>query len=448
MSIFDKDVNFVHSLFGQANDSPKHKIDLVFFTIVAFFVFVIIWANFAKIDELARGEGKVIPTNKIQSIQSFDGGEIEEILVKNGEHVKIGQPLVKIDTTRFQASLEENQEGISQWMAMLERLKIESNIDIDKPIPEIEYTDDVKKIAGEYIESEKLLFKNRAQELKSSVQVLNSQLKQKEQELQEIKAKKVQIEKNLELLQLQRKTIKSLVEKGVKSKVDLISIEREYQQLKGDLESTELSIPRSQFAIKEAENKIFEKIRGFRTEASQEYQKILVELNKAQARRISDDDKVSKTVIKSPVDGIIKEIYVNTIGGVVKSGQDLIDIVPNSEVLLVEAKIDPRDIAFINPKQKAIVKITAYDYSIYGGLEGQIVEISADSIIDKDSKEGKSYYKVVVKTKRNYLLKDGEKLPIIPGMIAQVEIVTGEKSIMDFVLKPILKIKQNSLHER
>lgn len=443
-----EDVKFVHSLYGQAYDKPRFKIDLIFFSIVGFFLFVIIWASFAKIDELTRGQGKVIPTNKIQTIQSFDGGEIEEILVKNGEHVKVGQPLVKIDTTRFQASLEENQEGISQWMAMLERLKIESNIDIDKPVPDLNYSPEVKKIAGDYIASETTLFKNRVQELKSSIQVLKAQLNQKKQELEEIKAKKAQLEKNLQLVQLQRKTITSLVQSGAKSKVDLINIEKEYQELKGDLKSAELSIPRSKYAISEAENKISEKIRGFRTEASKEYQKILVELNKAQARKVSDSDKVQKTVIKSPVDGIIKEIYVNTIGGVVKPGQELIDIVPDSEVLLIEAKIDPRDIAFINPKQKAIVKITAYDFSIYGGLEGQIVEISADSIIDKDSKEGKSYYKVVVKTKQNYLEKDGEKLPIIPGMIASVDIVTGEKTIMDFILKPILKIKQNSLHER
>jgi len=444
----EDDVKFVHSLYGQAHEKPRFKIDLIFFTIVGFFVFVIVWANFAKIDELARGQGKVIPTNKIQTIQSYDGGEIEEILVKNGEHVKIGQPLVKIDTTRFQATLEENQEGISQWMAMLVRLKIESNIDIDKPIPKLNYTEEVKKIAGDYIESEITLFRNRVQELKSSVQVLKSQLNQKKQELEEIKSQKSQLEKNLKLVQLQRRTIKNLVQSGAKSKVDLINIEKEYQKLKGDLRSAELSIPRSKYAINEAKNKISEKIIGFRTEASNEYQKILVEFNKAQARKVSDSDKVQKTVIKSPVDGIIKEIYVNTIGGVVQAGQELIDIVPNSEILLVEAKIDPRDIAFINPKQKAIVKITAYDFSIYGGLEGQIVEISADSIIDKDSKDGKSYYKVVVKTKQNYLEKDGEKLPIIPGMVASVDIVTGQKSIMDFVLKPILKIKQDSLHER
>ncbi len=442
------DIQFVHSLYAQANEEPKFKIDLVFGIIILFMLVAIIWASFAKIDELARGEGKVIPTNKIQTIQSYDGGEIEDILVKNGDHVKIGQPLMKIDTTRFQATLDENQEGLYQWMAMQVRLEVESNIDIDKPIPKLEFSDEVKKLAADYVESESRLFENRVQELKSSIRVLESQLNQKRQELTEIRSKKKQLEASLQLVKVQRNTIKELVLSGAKSKVDLINIEKEYQQLKGDLRAAELSIPRSNYAISETKNKISEKIRQFQTEASKELQRILVELNKAEARQVLETDKVEKTVIKSPVDGIIKEIYLNTIGGVVKSGMDLIDIVPNSEIMLVEAKIDPRDIAFINPKQKAIVKITAYDFSIYGGLEGKIVEISADSIIDKDSKEGKSYYKVVVKTEQNYLEKDGEKLPIIPGMVASVDIVTGEKTIMDFLLKPILKIKQNSLHER
>lgn len=442
------DVQFVHTLYAQANDEPKFKIDIVFITIIGFVFLAIVWASFATIDELARGEGKVIPTNKIQTIQSYDGGEIEEILVRNGDIVKVGQPLMKVDTTRFQASLEENQEGINQWMAMKVRLEVESQIDINKPMPKLKFSKEVQEISKEYIDSETRLFENRFNELKSSIRVLESQLSQKRQELREIKSKKDQLEESLKLVKVQRNTIKKMVLSGAKSKVDLINIEKEYQQLKGDLRSTELSIPRSNFAISETRNKISEKIRQFKTEASTQLQQILVELNKAQARMVSEIDKVEKTVIKSPVNGIIKEIYMNTIGGVVKSGMDLIDIVPNSDILLVEAKIDPRDIAFINPKQKAIVKITAYDFSIYGGLEGKIVEISADSIVDKESKEGKSYYKVVVKTEKNYLEKDGEKLPIIPGMVASVDIVTGEKTIMDFILKPILKIKQNSLHER
>ena len=167
-----------------------------------------------------------------------------------------------------------------------------------------------------------------------------------------------------------------------------------------------------------------------------------------QAKLVGDRDKVAKTTITSPVDGIIKQLNFNTIGGVVQSGIDLIEIVPLSDALVVEAKIDPKDIAFINPSQKAIIKITAYDFAIYGGLDAKIVEISADTIVDKESKEGKSYYRVLVKTDKNYLERKGKRLPIIPGMIATVDIVTGKKTILDFILKPILKVRQDSLHER
>ena len=446
MAIDDKE--YVNSLYAQAYDKPKLKVDIFFLLIILLFVSAIVWANFAKIDELARGTGKVIPTEKIQSVQSLDGGVIEDILVKTGQHVLSGQVLMKIDTTRFEASMEETREGYNQWLAMKIRLESEALIDINKKIPKLNFSKDIKNKSSDYIRSESILFENRVEELKSSIRVFNSQLNQKRQELSEIRSKLKQLKLSLKLVKSQRHTIKRLVQSGVKSKVDMIVIEKEYQQLLGDIRSAQLSIPRSNYAINEAKNRANEKIRQFKTQAATKLQEISVQIRKAEAKMVSDTDKIEKTEIKSPVNGIVKEIFMNTIGGVVKSGMDLINIVPTSDILLVEAKIDPRDIAFINPKQKAIVKITAYDFSIFGGLEGQIVEISADSIIDKESKEGKSYYKVVVKTNKNYLEKDGEKLPIIPGMIASVDIVTGEKSIMDFLLKPILKIKQNSLHER
>jgi adhesin transport system membrane fusion protein len=239
-----------------------------------------------------------------------------------------------------------------------------------------------------------------------------------------------------------------MVKSGSKSTVELLKIENSYNQTKGDLESSTLSIPRSKSAINEAQSKIDEKIHQFKIDASAQLQEVEAELKKIESRLVSDNDKLSKTIVRSPVNGIVKQININTIGGVVKSGDTLIEIVPDSDMLLIEAKIDPKDIAFINPTLKAVVKITAYDFSIYGGLEGKIVEISADSIKDKDSKDGKSYYKVVVKTNKNYLERDGKKLPIIPGMIASVDIVTGKKTIMDFILKPILKTKQGALHER
>lgn len=242
--------------------------------------------------------------------------------------------------------------------------------------------------------------------------------------------------------------MEQLVERKSKSKVDLLKIKKELTQLEGDLQNSYASIPRINYEIEEAKNKIVEKINTFKAEASNELQKINTEVKKYESKLIAEVDKLDKTVLISPVNGIIKQINVNTIGGVVKSGMDLIEIVPLSDVLLVEAKIDPKDIAFINPQQKAIVKITAYDFSIYGALDGKIVEISADSIEDKNDKDQKSYYKVVIQTDKNYLEKDGTKLPIIPGMITTVDIITGKKSILDFILKPILKTKDNALHER
>lgn len=444
----NNDVKFVHNLYGQSKERPELKIDLMFVFITVFVSICIIWATIAEVDELTRGEGKVIPSSKIQSIQSLDGGLIEEILVKTGDMVKEGQPLIKIDTTRFQATLEENQESYNQWKAMKVRLEVEADLDLSKPIPKLNFSDDVKNVASNYIKSQEQFYENRIEQLKISLEVFDSQIKQKRQELAETNSKIQQAKTKLNLVKIERETIANLVKSSAKSKVDLITIEKEYQSLKGDIENFELAIPKINYEINEAENKKLEKIREFRTEASTELQKISVEIKKVEARLVSDTDKIEKTVIKSSVNGTVKEIYMNTIGGVVKSGVPLMDIIPESDNLLVEAKIDPKDIAFINPSQDVLIKLTAYDFTIYGGLHGKIVEISADSIVDQESKDGKSYYKVVVQTDKSYLEKDGRKLPIIPGMVANVDIVTGKKTIMDFILKPLLKVKQDSLHER
>lgn len=444
------DIGFVHSLYGHLQDKPKFKIDLLFAFIAFITLTFIVWANLAEIDELARGEGKVIPSSKIQRVQNLDGGIVSEILVKSGEHVKRSDPLMKIDTTRFRASFEENQEEFLALSAKKIRLEMELKIDPREKIPRLNIS---QKLEGDfqgsqYIKNEEAIFKNRVNEYKSSLKILELQFGQKLQELEEIKSKIKQLSRNLKLVKEQRDTIEKMVKSNSKSRVELLNIEKEYSQLKGELESAKLSVPRSKLAINESETKIAERIQQFKSESSSELQKVISEMKKIEARLVSDTDKLEKTVIRSPVNGIIKQININTIGGVVKSGMDLIEIVPDSDILLVEAKIDPKDIAFINPKQKAIVKITAYDYTIFGGLEGNIVEISADSIKDKDSKDGKSYYKVIIKTDKNYLEKDGEKLPIIPGMIATVDILTGKKTIMDYILKPILKTKEGSLHER
>jgi len=444
----DEDLDFVYSSYSNANEQPTRMSNVIFIFISLFFVGAITWAALAEVDELARGNGKVIPTDKIQRIQSLDGGIISEIFIKEGQIIKKGSSLMKIDTTRFQATLEESKQEYLSLLAVKTRLEVESKIDVKEQLPNIVFPKEILEDESRYDKLEKSLLVNRYKELKSSVRVLETQLGQKRQELREIKNSIKNLKKSFSLIKEQRVQIQKLARRGVKSKFDLLSIEREYTNVSGDLEAALLSVRRSELAISEAKNRISEKLNAFRAEASDLLQKTASLVNKFEAKLVGDEDRVAKTTIVSPVDGIVKQLNFNTIGGVVQSGMDLVEIVPVSEILLVEAKIDPKDIAFINPSQKAIVKITAYDFSIYGGLDGKIVEISADSIIDKESKEGKSYYRVIVKTEKNYLERNGNKLPIIPGMVASVDIITGKKTILDFILKPILKVKQNSLHER
>jgi len=442
------DVNFVHALHAQANARVNKKVDALFILIVSFFAGVIIWASLSEIDELARGEGKVIPSEKIQTLQNLDGGVVSHILVKEGSHVKKDQALMRIDTTRFQASLEENRQEYWANLVKKVRLQAEYKINPKRKIPQLKFSEKLKINAQNFILNEEIIFLSRIEEFKSTLDILETQLAQKVQEVIEMKGKKEQLVGSRTLTLEELKTVEQLVESGAKSKIELINIKKDLNTIDGDIRATELSLPRANLAIKEAKNKIIEKLKNFKSEAILELQEINALIKKLESKLVSERDKLDKTVVKSPVNGIIKLININTIGGVVKSGMDLIEIVPDSDVLLIEAKIDPKDIAFINPSLKAIVKITAYDFSIYGGLEGQIIEISADSIVDEKSKDQKSYYKIVIKTDKNYLEKDGKKLPIIPGMVASVDIVTGKKTILDFVLKPILKTKQGALHER
>jgi len=442
------DVNFVHALHAQANARVSKKMDTLFVIIVSFFVGVIIWASLSEIDELARGEGKVIPSEKIQTLQNLDGGVVSHILVKEGIHVSKGQALMRIDTTRFQASLEENRQAYWAGLVKKVRLEAEYNINPKEEIPALKFSKKLSKNAENFIVNEEIIFISRIEEFQSTLEILESQLAQKVQEIIEMKGTKTQLQKSKKLTLEELETVEQLVSSGAKSKIELITIKKEINTIDGDIRATELSIPRADLAVKEAKNKIIEKLKNFKSEAILELQEVNAEIKKLESKLVSERDKLAKTVITSPVHGIIKLININTIGGVVKSGMDLIEIVPDSDVLLIEAKIDPKDIAFINPSLKAIVKLTAYDFSIYGGLEGKIIEISADSIVDEKSKDQKSYYKIVIKTEKNYLEKDGKKLPIIPGMVASVDIVTGKKTILDFILKPILKTKQGALHER
>lgn len=442
------DIKYVNSLYSAANEEVPFTVNTVFTILVAVIVSLIVWANIAKIDELTKGEGKVIPSSKLQTVQSFDGGIVSEILIKDGDYVIKDQPLMKIDTTRFQATFEENQESLLSLKAKKVRLEKELITDYTKPMKDLVFKNGLRTEAVQYIKNQKKVYKSKFLERRNTLKIIELQKKQKKQELKEIYAKQEELKDSMELLKEELDTIEKMVNSGSKSKVELLQIKKEYNTLKGELRSVDLSIPRTKLSIEESLAQINEKLQSFKSEVSQELEKTISEIKIIEAKMVSDSDKLEKTVIKSPVNGTIKQININTIGSVVKTGENLIEIVPDSDILLIEAKIDPKDIAFINPNSKTLVKLTAYDFSIYGGLEGKIVEISADSIKDTDSKDNKSYYKVMVKTEQNYLEHKGKKLTVIPGMVAQVDIITGKKTIMDFFLKPILKVKEGAFHER
>ena len=444
----NNDLKFINSLYGIANETIKSKVDYLFFTIVSLITILVIWGSIAQIDELTRGEGKVIPSSKIQKVQYFDNGIVTEILKKEGDHVKKGEALMRIDTTRFQATYEETQENISSLRVAEKRLEKELTTNYQGSFPKLIFSKFLNDNAKEYIISQKSIYKNKFYERRNSLKVIKLQYKQKKQELVEIKSKYSQLKKSLKLVQEQYKTIKKLTKSGSKSKIELLDKKKELNTIEGEILSSRLSMPRSLLAIEELDAQMEEKLQSYKSEISVELQKIRSEIKTSEARLVTDTDKLAKTVIESPVNGTIKQININTIGGVIQSGVDLIEIVPDSDILYIEAKIDPKDIAFLHPELKALVKLTAYDFSIYGGLEASIVEISVDSIKDTDSQDGKSYYKIVVKTNQNYIEHHGKKLPIIPGMIASVDIVTGKKTIMDFILKPIIKVKEGALHER
>ena len=442
----DQDANFVNALRDAVTAETGKTINTIFLIMILFFSIAITWASISEIDELTRGEGKVIPSEKIQKVQALDGGIVTTIFVKEGMRVNKDQPLMIIDATRFAASLDENKNTYLSLLATSARLKKQMILNPKQPIPNINFPEIVQQEADNLVFSETALLKTKTNELSSSLRILENQLGQRVQELIELKSNKLQQRRSMRLIDNQIEIITPLIEAGATSRVELLKLQKELNDIQGQYDTTKISIPRVKLTIEEAKNKLMDKLNNFRTEAASELTKVESEIKKYEAKLVSDKDKIDKTVLKAPTSGTINTINVGTIGGVVKSGEELIEIVPDSDILLVEAKIKPKDIGFINPSQKVIVKISAYDFAIYGGLRGTIQEISADTIQDPQDKE--SYYKITVKTNKNHLEKNGKKFHIIPGMLASVDIITGKKTILDFILKPLLKTKQGAFHER
>lgn len=397
----------------------------------------LLWAAIAQLDEVTRGDGKVIPSKQIQVLQSVDGGIVSEILVREGEVVQPDQLLVKIDATRFVSSVKENRVQYLALVAKAARLKAVSE---GKPFvapPE------VTKEAPDVVAQEQRLFETKRSEIDASVSVARQQLAQRQQELNEAQARRAQAAQSYDLTSKELSVTRPLINSGAVSEVELLRLERDVSRYRGERDMASAQMSRSQAAIGEAQRKIEEIELNQRNEAGKELSETVAKLNSLSEGSVALTDRVKQSSIRSPVKGTIKRLLVNTEGGVVQPGKDIVEIVPLEDALLLEARVQPRDIAFLRPGQPAIVKFTAYDFSIYGGLSGTLEHIGADTVTDE---KGNSFYIVRVRTTQSGF--GDNKLPIIPGMVAEVDILTGKKSVLTYLLKPVLKAKSIAMTER
>ncbi|WP_459207397.1 HlyD family type I secretion periplasmic adaptor subunit [Pseudomonas sp. MLB6B] len=420
-------------------DAPR-VVRLTIWGILLFFLCFVLWACFAPIDEVTRGEGKAIPSSKIQKVQNLEGGIVAEIFAKEGEVVEIGQPLLRLDETRFVSNVGETEAERVSMALRVERLSAEVE---GRPL---QIDEKLRQAAPSQAASEESLYQSRRQQLNDELGGLQQQLVQRQQELREYGSKRAQYANSLQLLRQEIGMSEPLVAKGAVSPVEILRLRRSEVEIRGEMDATALAIPRAEAAIREIQSKIEESRGKFRSDALTQLNEARTDLNKATATSKALDDRVNRTMVTSPVRGIVKQLLINTIGGVIQPGSDIVEIVPLDDTLVIEAKILPKDIAFLHPGQHATVKFTAYDYTIYGGLDATLEQIGVDTITDEDKKT--TYYPIRLRTERSHLGSDAKPLLIIPGMVATVDIKTGKKTIMSYLLKPIIKARDEALRER
>lgn len=398
---------------------------------------LLLWAAFGRIDEVVRGQGKVVPSRQVQVVQSLDGGVVQEILVRPGERVEKDQVLLRIDPTRYSSSLGENRSELLSLQAKAARLQaLASGENFNVPPA-------LQSAAPQIVEQERRLWETRTQELNATVNIARDQLRQRQQELRESQANRDQATSSCSLTTEELRVTRPLLQSGAVSEVDLLRLQRDVARFCGEARAAGAQIGRIQAAIQEAERKIQESELTARNLARAELSETRSKLGTLEQGQLALQDRVRLAEVRSPVRGTVNTLMANTVGGVVQPGKDILDIVPLDDTLLMEVQINPRDIGFLHAGQEAQVKFSAYDFAIYGGLQGRVEQIGANTITDE---KGNSFYVVKVRTEKATVGDDSR--PIIPGMLAEVHILTGKRTLLQYLLKPILRTKSNALTER
>lgn len=435
----DNDYEYMQSLSAAVIFSSSNKLHWVLISFLITITLFIIWASFAQIDEIARGNGKVVPSGQNQVVQNLEGGIVQEILVKEGDIVEKDQVLIRISNEKGTSTALSNELKSYYLQAQIQRLDAEL-----KRVP-FNYEKGENEALNEFLDNENELYLTNQKQLDSKISILKEQIKQKENELKDAKQTIDHMKFSVNAISKEITMTKPMVDRGIRSQVDFLKLQREESDAKNKLQSVTLSVDKINSEILELNKKIDETNEINDTEVRTKLNEAITQLKEVEANKLASTDQVSRTIVKSPSNGIVQKIHINTIGGSIKPAQDLLEIVPTDHKLIVEVKILPKDIAFIYQGQKAIVKFSAFDFSIFGGLEGQVINISPDTVVEKDDK---TFYIVRIETDKNYIGEEKLQKNIIPGMVADVDILTGKKSVLDYILKPILKTKTYTFTER
>lgn len=425
------------------DDGASRPATVIIVAVALLFAFLLGWASFAEVDEVTRGEGKVIPSKKTQTIQSAEPGVVQEILVRLGQQVHQGDILVRLDSTLNTSNLGEVEAKSRTLAAQIARLRIESE---GKAAGGYVCPEELRGKAPEICANEANLLSTRYDALRKKIASTTERVEQRQRELNEATQNAARIAESLELAEKELEIITPLANRNIAPKTELLRAQRAAVELRGQQAGNRETIAKVEAALREAQNGVQETELQFRQDALAELTKASAEYSVIRQTALGAQERLRRTDIRSPVDGIVNQLTVNTVGGFVNAGGHVMDIVPMEDALVIETKVKPSDIAFLRPGQEALVKITAYDFSIYGGLKGVVEHVSADSVYDEQARE--TFYIVQVKTDRSVLHYKGKDNPIMPGMIAQVDILTGKKTVLDYLLKPILKARQESLRER
>lgn len=418
---------------------PSRRLDALLLSLVGLVLAFIVWAALARVEEVTTGNGRIVPASKLQVVQNLEGGIVREVLVREGASVAAGDIILRIDPTQAGSSLGETQEKIDGFAALVARLEAEAT----DAAPQ--FAADIRQRRPDLVKVQEEHYRSRQSELRSAVAVLETQEQQRAQEIVEVKDRIATLKRSLALAEEQLTLMRPLEASKAASRAEILAIETKVNETAGSLSAAELSLPRLESAAREARDRIAERRSAFRSEAMQQLANARLEAGVLAEQAKGGEDRVSRTTVRAPVSGIVKTVLVTTPGQVVQPGQSLIEIVPMNDTLLVEARIRPNDIAFLHPGQSALVKLSAYDYALYGGLEGQVEHIAADSVTDD---KGETYYLINVRTAGRTLKHKGAELPVIPGMVADVDVRTGEKTVLGYLTKPLTRMRQSAMRER